>query len=201
MGLLYVKPEDARSFLTGLRKALAEINTEVVEVYRGYALNALHAIVRETPQWSGGAASNWNFDFGQPTYRMDTDLKDADASLPWHMAGMNLRDKDDKRAWEISFARAAVGVSGLTALASTPRGALKLPHIYINNAAKDLDGSSYIQHLEENPGDYLRKENEPGHMVQYTVQNIRGLGSRGVINQYAGPLRSIRLGDVSANLV
>ena len=202
MGLFYIKPEDKNRFLQSFKKALAAINQEVVEVYRGYVLNALHAIVRETPQWSGGAASNWNLDWGLPTYRVDTDLKtSAAADTVGSLLGLNVRDKSDRRAWDIAFLRASGAVNGLSALALEPRGAFKLPTIFINNASKELDGSVYIQHLEENPNNYLRPENEPGHMVHFAVQSMRGLGPGGAINSYIGPMRRLRLGDVSSNLI
>ena len=202
MGLFYIKPEDKNKFLQDFKKALAAINQEVVEVYRGYVLNALHAVVRETPQWSGGAASNWNLDWGAPTYRVDTDLKSSAAvDRVGSLLGLNVKDKRDKRAWEIAFSRAVGTVNGLSALVLEPRGAFKLPTIFINNAAKELDGTLYIQHLEENPNNYLRKENEPGHMVYYAVQSMNGLGPGGAINGYVGPLRRIRLGDVASNLI
>ena len=163
MGLFYVTPQETSRFLGALRQKMAAIESAVVEVYRGMAITAFNYAVQETPQWSGNAAANWNFDIGAPSFRVDSFLKDASYEVP--VALFTPGKKGDSLAISASTARAAAGFAALTGLAKTPGAAYALPAVYINNASEEAGGDRYIQMVEENPNSYLRKENEPGHML------------------------------------
>ena len=159
-----VKKSDTVKFLREFDIALEKIKKNFMDTYRGYCIASFNSILRETPQWSGNAVANWNFDLSVPSYRTDTDLKDlSQRDIVGRLTGTGIHEKGDPEAIAIAVSRA------LPAMA-----ALRYPTppmtVCINNASKDLDGTAYILMLETNPNNYLRTENEPGAMVANTVK-------------------------------
>lgn len=164
--MLTVTRESEERFLFGLAAWEARTQKRITEVYRGLAISLYNFAVFETPQWSGSAASNWNIRYGYPSTQVDLSLKESNASergalssgrnQPRLKFGVPVAQKGDARAVAVAAGRNQDSVA-------TIRSHL-LP-IFITNATTDLNGVGYAQLLEENPNNYLRSVNDPGHMV------------------------------------
>lgn len=148
------------AFIAGIDKWLEEVEELAVEVYRGLAIEGLRAVVVETPQDTGNAASNWNFSIDS----QDTSVTDELRQLVKSAEGSNLdyesfpqysKRTPNPRAFELVAERNGGREFDLLSLDQ---------EVYISNSS-GLE-ESYIQLLEENPNEFLRKENDPGHMVQ-----------------------------------
>jgi len=192
---LKVDPISAKTFTEGLDSWLLETEKRVVDVFRGFAVALFNYAVWETPQWSGSAASNWNFRYGYESSEVDYDLKIGNLSergsrsggrnLPRMKFGVPVTQKGDGRAMAVARAR------------NTGKPETVIGHrlgIFITNASKSLSGESYIEMLESNPNNYLRAVNEPGHMVAYGVAKAMVLFADINPSQEA-QLKSLSLGD------
>jgi len=163
---LKVEPRSAREFSEGLDAWLVETEKLVVDVFRGFAVALFNYAVWETPQWSGSAASNWNLRYGYPSSEADYDLKIGNLSergsqsggrnLPRMRFGVPVAQKGDGRAAMVAKARNAGKPETITG---------HHLDVFITNTSKGLSGESYMSMLEENPNNYLRAVNEPGHML------------------------------------
>lgn len=198
---LKIEPRSAKAFTEGLDEWLVETEKRVVDVFRGFAVALFNYAVWETPQWSGSAASNWNFRYGYASSEVDYDLKIGNLSergsrsggrnLPRMKFGVPVAQKGDSRAIAVAAARNA------------GKPETVIGHslgIFITNASKNLNGESYIGMLEENPNNYLRAVNEPGHMMAFGVLKATVLFADINPSQEA-QLKSLGLGDpVNAGL-
>jgi len=173
--------KDKAKFLRDLNARLQQIRTEVNQVYRGWAIATFHRVAMETPQWTGNAASNWNLAINQPdysvTYSLKLAAKDGRSGPP--------SAKGDARAAKLAARRAQS--SGINAV--TIRDT-----VYITNATENLNGSLYIQHLEEDTNNFLRSVNKPGHMLEYTRNTADSLGVLTPAQEKA--LQSLTLGQL-----
>ena len=160
--MFMVTPVEAKRFSAAFDTELKKLRVEAAQAYKGFATAAFNYILRETPQWTGNAVSNWNFDLGTATYHVDTKWADEDT-------GAQVFSKLQPNTTAMSEA-------ATRSLPSYHRITLT-SHVFINNASIDVDGESYIALLEENTGAYLRKENEPGHMVANCVTRFSALPS------------------------
>jgi len=61
--------------------------------------------------------------------------------------------------------------------------------VYLTNAATDLLGKEYITMLEDNPNNFLREENTPGHMVEHAVDRFSFMD----VTEAAEKLSKVRL--------
>lgn len=131
------------------------------DMYRGICVDVFHYVVRNTPQWSGNAAANWNMGVGHRDTTYDTTLKveqfaQAAADGAKHGAfGKPSFEKGDAPAMLTAVGRNSGRPEQIQ---------LGMP-VYITNYARNLAGETYISRLEENPNDFLRPVNRPGHMV------------------------------------
>jgi hypothetical protein len=66
MSVDFTKQTDAE-----LEETLTKMRREAAQVYRGYSIVAFNFVLRETPQWTGNAAANWNYDVGGASYAVD----------------------------------------------------------------------------------------------------------------------------------
>ena len=141
----------------GLDEFLAKAVLEATQVFRGFTVAVYFRLLVENPQWTGNAASNWNYNAsGETTY-----LLDAGMSYVGH--------KGDDRGISISVMRNAGREKVVT---------LETP-VRLSNSSVNLKKVAYIALLEENPNNFLREVNNPGHMVERTSA---GASSIGVIN-------------------
>ena len=167
------------AFLKGLDTEMKKIHIKCIETFRGFAVGAFNYVVSNTPQWSGGAAGNWNFFIGGPDYSESHELK-----ITAEFAG------DE---WPGPF---EVGNPvGIAVARQRNAGRDSAPltldsQIYVCNASSDLDDKTYIQKVEANPQGYLRDINDGGHMLARTVIKFDNLPS-----QEVAVLRGVKLGE------
>lgn len=152
--------DNEAEFIRGIKKFEAELDKTVEEVYRGWSVMLFGRILRTTPQWTGNAASNWAYNVGSPSY--DTSQVIIMEAERAEEQGVPIKPKKMGHPEAISMARSANTGKEKTVKLT---GKDNLPTIYISNASKSLTGKSYITYLESNPNNFLRAENEPGHMV------------------------------------
>lgn len=179
--------ENLSDFVAKLDAELLRVEAEVTNVFRGYCVAVYHRILLETPQWSGNAVSNWNFSVGVPDYTVDNTLLDETEGgsslyqgLLRHVEGAS---KGDMSAIQVSTDRNLNRDVEVTLLAP----------VFISNACEDLSGDTYIMKLEENPNLFLRPENQPGHMVEYTVAEARMM----MLDEVSStPFSVLRIGSV-----
>lgn len=166
--MFYIK--NAAEVSARLNEWLIKTRLDVMEVYRGVAIAVFHYVALNTPQWSGNAASNWNIDVGAPTFRVTTSLKEGAVFMAESAVDSGWKNVS---RWQFGVPVASKGDPRAVEMAVARNSGFSLPSletdVFINNAAEDLDGKKYIRLLEENPGNYLRPENEPGHMVAMCV--------------------------------
>lgn len=157
-----------QEFLDGLTLEIDSVNLEVTEAFRGFCVLAFHKVVMNTPQWSGSAASNWNFSVGSEDTSVDYTFKLEDAAKNKHGAFYGYSDyslqSPHPNATPTAFVK-NLGKENAVALDS---------EVYICNSAESLDHQSYIMFLEDNPNNFLRPENNPGHMVEYAINELSG---------------------------
>jgi hypothetical protein len=149
----------------------------------------------ETPQWSGNAASNWKLSVGAPDTTISTELLQANLPAANRVSradqgayygygfGPPLYTAGDPYAMQVAVGRNQ-GRDTLIKLGS---------QVYISNSSTSLSGKAYIDMLEANPNNFLRAENQPGHMVERTALKMSKLDFRGERDFYE--LVSLRLGD------
>lgn len=174
---------NAAQFNSALDKKFAQINERVNRVYRGYCVIAFNHLVNNTPQWSGSAAASWNFSLGAPDLTPDRLM--AESYESWKRPGVfePRFDAHDVPA----IARAKERNQGRDAQVRLG------VDVFISNGSRGVSNEAYASMLENNPGGYLRPENEGGQMILKT----RGMlgGSYGTITKAgAHKLRSVRLG-------
>lgn len=172
-----IKDRDAKQFLEGLRAWVAKTELEVAEVYRGYATVIFNFLLYETPQWTGSAVSNWNFGVGAADNTFDPSLKQSNLSERAAVSsgrtrrrisyGTPIFQKGSEAPINVAVSRNRAKPASLT----FKNDGLTLPPVFITNNAQDLnDGKVYASYLENNPNNYLRAVNEPGHMVARVTQ-------------------------------
>ena len=194
MGLLTIDEDSAESFLAGLEAWEQEAEKRITDTLRGISVALFNYAVLETPQWTGSAASNWNITSAYPSYDMDLTLKAVNkserAAKRPHWQTINSRygspvaAKGDERALHVAVGRNQGNLAAID----------MWQPVYITNATEDLTGEAYIRMLEDNPNNYLRPVNEPGHMI------ARGLAKAEASFAMITPdvevrLSKLRLGD------
>lgn len=149
---------NAGSFAKQIDAEIAAMGEMLDGVARGIAVTAYGVVLEETPQWSGNAAANWNFSLGSPDESVDHTFKhDLEHSTAPHALrySMEAKSKGDPEAIQYAVQKNAGKESNVSF--GSP--------VYITNNATNLSGESYIHMLELNPNNFLRPENEPGHMT------------------------------------
>jgi hypothetical protein len=178
--------KNAEEFKTGLRAKLLEMKKTCDEAYRGFVVATFHRVAMETPQWTGNAVSNWNLSVGLPDLHVDTTLKSTHYATDHGRRKLGAPgQKGDGRAIQ----RAVKRNRGRDTNVKVERS------VYLTNAAENLRHNSYIQMLEENPNGFLRRVNNPGHMVEYTVNSVNGVGPMSLATFKA--LTVLKLGNLS----
>lgn len=164
-----LKVHNAKQFIRSLERQIDAMERHCEQVFRGYVTAVFHRLVMETPQFSGNAVANWNVSVGSPDFSVNLGWKhDYDPSAD----GPRFSKGATAAAMDAVFSSGDI-LSGSFSLGST---------YYISNAAENLKGQKYIAFLEENPNNFLRPENNPGHMVERTVASAkRGLFTPGQI--------------------
>lgn len=185
----------AAAFKKGIDTWLADMEKMSKEVLRGYCTVVYHRLALETPQWSGNAASNWRIQIGEVDTSTDSALlrrgQTSTKSVGFKRRGAtrmarSLAEfiKGDIRAVQIGVARNSGRLAAIE---------LGEP-VFISNSSESLSGVSYIQYLEANPNNYLRKGNRPGGMVE-RAEVYGELGELSPAQIEA--LRGVRLGELS----
>lgn len=175
-----------------IKKVRAEIHEEVREIFRGFVLVAYDSIVDKTPQWTGHAAAQWNIGVNH------IDLSKSERFLEENLAvSAAIRDPQSG----LGLLRPAKQVGDMEAIREAKsRQAGKAEKItlenviYISNNVEAALRGSYASKLEENPNNFLRPENDGGHMILKTLEwyNTR-LAKVDLVAQHS--LRMVRLGD------
>ena len=166
-----IQLKGASEFIKGIDSWLEETETQLNWVFRGFCVVLFHNLALNTPQWSGNAASNWRLSVDTLDTSVDTNLLQANVGSSNRVAqgrqggyfgrgwGPPLFSKGDPYAVQMAVARNK-GNDTPIKLEST---------VFISNSSESLSGKAYIQMLEDNPGNFLRAVNEPGHMVRDTA--------------------------------
>jgi hypothetical protein len=198
MGIFYVDPVAKAKFIKELNAAVANMKREADEVFRGFATATFHRVLAETPQWSGNAAYNWNVSKNQEDGTVRYELKRAAAPDRSARAGLMDRwdspygpavSKGDPRAMVMSMRRAT---STLLTVSINDK-------VFVCNSAESLDNESYIAYLEENPNNFLRAVNSPGHMIERTANTAASLGRLTPLQALA--LRALKPGQLNNGAV
>ncbi len=159
-----VSTKDRTKFLEALKATKKEINDEALEVYKGFVRVAYSIVVDETPQWTGHAAAQWNIgvsylDVTRSHLYLKDHLEMSKAVRDRRPGPIGPKKKGHHDAVDEAKRRQAGQVEQI-----------KLDDIiFISNNVEDLLTGAYAQKLEENPNNYLRLKNQPGHMVARTI--------------------------------
>lgn len=162
--------KNAAEFIKGVGEFEKNLDKAVGEIYRGWTVKIFQQAVRTTPQWTGSAASNWNYSVGTinshfETYKLETAKEIEDLTGEFKP----LQKGHPEAVTEAFFSNS--GKDGKVKL----QGGL-LPTVYINNPSQSLTGRAYAQKLEDNVNGFLRAVNEPGHMVRDTAYRFGTMG-------------------------
>lgn len=165
--MLVITPEERTRVLAEIDKCRAEIHQEVLEIFRGFVMVAYDSVLDKTPQWTGHAAAQWNI--GRNI---------LDVSQSYTFAEENLRVSEEIRdrsgAGGLPAAKQVRHPEAIAEAKNRQAGTveqIKLGDmIYISNNVESLLTEAYAAKLEENPNNYLRPENEGGHMVLKTLE-------------------------------
>jgi hypothetical protein len=160
-----LKVTNANRFIKGIEVFQKQLNKSVSDFYRGWTVKMYRQAVWTTPQWTGNAASNWNYGVGT----IDTSYTSAKLKSLWKEA-TQVHKRGDEVAVQESFIRNKGKDTAVVVMGG------KLPDIFISNHSKSLSGESYAGYLEENPNNFLRTVNEPGHMLQAVRYKFGSLG-------------------------
>jgi len=155
--MLTFDPKQLGDFCDGLDDFLKEVNQEAVYVYRGFTVAVYHRLLMTTPQWTGNAVSNWNYSVNKPDYSVSTVIRDGylgGERLGFVQAGPKHVKGDRSEGMQLSLQKNA----------GRSKTVVFNP-VFLTNATSHL-GEGYIALLESNPNNFLRTENEPGHMVE-----------------------------------
>jgi hypothetical protein len=129
------------------------------EVFRDYVWQVFLRVLRETPQWSGKAAANWNLSIGSPNFNFDDTLGDAvDLHGVAHARG-------DERWLRVARARNKPIVARIKAR----------DKVFISNGVVGDNGGkgalAYMQALQSSSYwmQHLRQVNRPYEIAQESV--------------------------------
>jgi hypothetical protein len=181
-------------FIKKLEAAVLNMEREANQVYRGFVTATFHRLLTETPQWSGNAAANWNVGINGSDFSVNYTLKEAAAP---DRSARRLRE----HKWDSPYGPAVSKGDERGIMMSVRRNAMKLSLVdvkhntHLCNAAQNLKHESYIQYLEENPDNFLRSVNQPGHMVERVGNTAASLGQLTEPQQLA--LRALTPGQLT----
>lgn len=157
-------------FRAELAKVKAEIAQEVEDIFRGFVTVAYISVVENTPQWTGHATAQWNI--GRNYMDVSGSTRYAEENLA---VSERIRSNEGLDAGGALHA-AAKQMGDPEAVAEAKQRQedvvmqIKLADlIYISNNVESLLNESYASKLEENPNNYLRQENDGGHMIVKTM--------------------------------
>jgi len=170
-----IRFKNVPEFVKKLKAAMVNMEREANQVYRGFVTATFHRVLTETPQWSGNAVANWNVSLNSPDWTVNYTLKEAAA--PDRSARRLLQHK-----WDTPYGPAVSKGDPRGIMMSVRRAKDKLvsvtihDRVHICNAAENLKHESYIQYLEDNPNNFLRPVNQPGHMVERVTNSALSFG-------------------------
>ena len=155
---------NAAAFGQQIDKEIAVFEAMAIGVVRGLSITVFGILLDETPQWSGNAVANWNFGVGTPDLSVNHKFKDKldKEAIPISALAEGAGAKGDLEAINDAIQRNAGRELEITANST----------VYLTNNAENLSGASYIEMLELNPNNFLRPENEPGHMMATAVFEV-----------------------------
>jgi len=155
------------AFERGISAWLEKMEKKAVVIYRGLVLKAYYRVAVETPQWSGNAASNWRIGVNRIDVSFDTAVIDEHwgEAIPPHQKG-------DLEHITPALNRERTKLTAIRSLDDK---------VFISNSSKGFGNRlhefnqlhPYIVDLEENPNNFLRRVNLPGHMVSRVVTEIQ----------------------------
>ena len=161
----------AEKFFADLDKAVIELEAYVVDQYRTFCYGVFYHLVSETPQWTGNAAANWNVSTGSP----DTESSDWVLQLAEENPESEAHKYPVMPGGPFRKGHEQAVAMALAANDTVFPGILLTDKVFLANSAENLKGESYIFHLETNPSNFLRPENDGGGMVRRTVETFESL--------------------------
>lgn len=156
--------DNPQYFFSQVDAQIAELEKYAAEQFQTFCYGVFEYLLYQTPQWTGNAASNWNVSLDAPDETVHHALLE-EAQMSGESVGKFPIIPGGP------FAKGhELGIGLATQRNAHIFDSITLKNdVYMANSATNLDGKSYMQHLEENPGDFLRPENEPGHMVANAI--------------------------------
>ena len=166
--MFFIAPDDQAAALSAVRRKRAQIHEELTQVYQGYVKAAYIAVVEHTPQWTGHAAAQWNIGINH------LDVSRSHLFLKDNLTMSRIMEGEDTKGAERPEAKKAGHIDAVDEAKRRQAGVpeqIRLGDIVlISNSVESLLTGGYATKLEANPNNYLRPENEGGHMVQKTVE-------------------------------
>ena len=161
---LMIKLVEAEKFFYELDRNMAELEVHVIEQFSTFCYGAFNYLLHQTPQWTGNAAANWNVNIGSPDTSQHVDLlaeakRGSEKIRSYDVLPGGPFQKGHDQAMSMAKARNN----------GTFRHITLKNDVYLSNSSRTLYGASYIEYLESNLGNFLRPENNPGHMVANTI--------------------------------
>ncbi len=149
-----------------LRELRLALNQEITDIYQGFITIAYDSVVDKTPQWTGHATAQWNIGINQ------IDVSRSHKYLKDNLAVS--QSVESRREPAQTPTKAAGHPEAIEEAKSRQTGfvqQIKLDDmVFISNNVESLLTGAYATKLEANPNDYLRPENDPGHMVARTLE-------------------------------
>lgn len=176
---------NSAQFFREIDAALAGFEVTIQLVQRGLAIETFGQILVENPQSTGNAVANWNFGIGAVIDDTDSYFRDVAATMSPKERRAARKIKGDREAIDRALDRNA-GNDAITA---------KFQTIYITNSVLGDGDIEYIDKLEENPNNFLRKDNRPGAMVAGAVGYVNS--TYGLLNAAdVAYLSKLKLSDI-----
>ena len=164
-----VSAAEKLKFKDAVKVAKAALRKEVTDVFKGYVTVAFNMLVDETPQWTGHAATQWNIGVNKLDMSVSSLFaEDRAAVSSIFNSGEKVSDITLLKQPKWKAHSAAVNEARERNSDKVLQVALDKVIFLSNNAIDPIEGG-YAELLEENPNNYLRRVNRPGHMIMRTV--------------------------------
>lgn len=178
--------------LGDLEAKFGEFETEITDIVRGITVELFYSILARTPQYYGGMAASWSYNYNGVAYDRSRMIEARQvppgAALYGEKADFNVRRKGDE--WAINIAAtASAGRDQIFQLGKK---------VYITNGVTGLEGpyASIVEGWDSSPP--LRSVNLPGTPMKRALDMIESKYGAGVKKAAVPSLRAWKIGGSGA---
>ena len=164
---LVIEIENLEGFIASFEQAVAEVEAEFARAYRMWASSLFAALAKESPQWSGNFAANWNIQLDAESTRYEQITEYAgDEWANYVLTGFSVRFRGNQEAVETALAR---NTPTFVKAASLPARELLRKTFFVNNLTPYADAWANEPSEVLRPGNYIDPAPVPVHHVVLTA--------------------------------